>query len=293
MDKENIGFVEVIFASFLFGLMPIIVRFGEDLGAYNLSFFRVLVASICIFFFIAFSKKIKLIPFKYEKKKLLLFGAVHGFVILGYFLAIQYLTIASAVFLLYSSSIWIVVFSHFILKEKITKRTVLALVIAFLGVIIVVSPQNFFLMESLIGSLAALGAGIGMGLVYTLSKTFKKYDKVSLTFWQNLIAIPFVLPLILIDFPKFSTLNISIILLLGSLFTAVPFILIFKGFSKIDAQKGSVVIMLDIFFSVIFAWVIFKERPTFLAVIGGILIMIGTYIIATKKKDFVKSSIKC
>ena len=224
-----------------------------------------------------------------KKKRLLLFGAIHGFIILGYFLAIQYLTIASAVLLLYSSSIWIVVFSHFILKEKITKRTVIALAIAFFGVIFIVFPQNFFLKESLVGSLAGLGAGIGMGLGYTLSKTFKKYDKVSLTFWQNLIAIPFVLPLLFIDLPKFSTLDISIILMLGSIFTAVPFILIYNGFGKINAQKGSIVIMLDIVFSVIFAWIIFKESPTVLAIIGGVLIMIGTYIITTKKKDSIKS----
>ena len=283
MKEETIGFIEVFVASLLFGLMPIIVRFGNNLGPYNLSFFRVLVASICVFLFITFSKKLTLVPFKYEKKKLLLFGAIHGFIILGYFIAIQYLTIASAVLLLYSSSIWIIIFSHFILKEKITKRTILALVIAFIGVIFVVSPTNFFLKESLVGSLAGLGAGIGMGLVYTLSKTFKKYDKVSLTFWQNLIAIPFVSPLIFIDLPKFSNYDVGLILLLGSVFTAVPFILIFKGFGKIDAQKGSIVIMLDIVFAVFFAWIIFKEIPTLLAIIGGILIMVGTYIVTTQK----------
>ncbi|MFA5856761.1 MAG: DMT family transporter [Candidatus Pacearchaeota archaeon] len=285
MDRESVGLIEVFFASLLFGLMPIIVRFGEHLGAYNLSFYRVLVASICVLLFIKISRKHKLVPFKYEKKKLILFGAIHGFIILGYFLAIQYLTIASAVLLLYSSSIWIVIFSHFILKEKITKRTFLALGIAFLGVILVVSPENFFLKESLVGSLAGLGSGIGMGLVYTLSKTFKKYDKVSLTFYQNIIAIPFVFPLLFIKIQKFSCLDIGIIILLGSVFTALPFILIYKGFSKINTQKGSIIIMLDIVFSVIFAWIIFKESPTFLSIVGGFLIMFATYIISTKEKE--------
>ncbi len=284
MNKETVGLIEVFFASLLFGLLPIVVRFGGNLGPYNLSFFRVLVATICIFIFTIFFRKYSIKPLKFEKRKMILFGAIHGFIILGYFLAIQFLTIASAVLLLYSSSIWIVIFSYFILKEKISKRTIFALIIAFLGVIFIVSPQNLFLRESLIGSLAGLGAGIGMGLVYTLSKTFKKYDKVSLTFWQNLIAIPFVLPLLFIDFPKFSLFDTGIIILLGSVFTAIPFILIFSGFGKINAQKGSIIIMLDIVFSVIFAWIIFKEVPTFLAVVGGILIMVATYIITTNKQ---------
>ena len=285
MNKETIGLIEVFFASLLFGLLPIIVRFGENLGPYNLSFFRVLVAMISILLFIFFSKKLSLAPLKYEKKKMVLFGALHGFIILGYFLAIQFLTISSAVLLLYSSSIWIVVFSFFLLKEKISQRAIFALTIAFLGILFILSPRNFFLKESLIGSIGGLGAGIGMGLVYTLSKTFKRYDKVSLAFWQNLIAIPFILPLLFIDFPKFSAIDFGIVILLGTVFTALPFILIFKGFDKIDAQKGSIIIMLDIIFSVIFAWIIFKEVPTFSAIIGGILIMIGTYIITTNKKN--------
>lgn len=288
MDNETKGFIEIFIASLLFGLMPIIVRFGENLGPYNLSFFRVLVASFSIFIFILISKKLTLVKPKYEKKKLIFFGAIHGFIILGYFIAIKYLTIASAVLLLYSSSIWMVVFSYFILKEKISRRTILALIISFIGIIFIVSPQNFFLKESLIGTFSGLGAGIGMGLVYTLSKTFRKYDKVSLTFWQNLIAIPFVLPLIFIDFPKFSNLDVWLIILLGSFFTAVPFILIFKGLGKVNASKGSIVIMLDIVFSIIAAWIIFKEVPNNLTILGGILIILGTYIITTKKKEIIK-----
>lgn len=176
------------------------------------------------------------------------------------------------------------------IKGKNHNKNSFGLNYCILGVILVVSPQNFFLKESLVGSLAGLGAEIGMGLVYTLSKTFKKYDKVSLTFWQNLIAIPFVLPLLFIDLPRFSAFDVGIILLLGSVFTAVPFILIFKGFGKIDAQKGSIVIMLDIVFAVIFAWIIFKESPSILAIAGGILIMIGTYIITTKKRESIEIS---
>ena len=206
MKKENFGYIQILIASLLFAFVPIMVRFGENLGPYNLSFFRVLVVVIFLGLFFL-SSRFKLSPFKYEKKKLLFFGVIHGFIILGYFIAIKSLSIASAVLLLYSSAIWIVIFSHFILKEKLTKRTWFALFIAFLGVILVLKPDKFLLSESLIGSFSGLLAGVGFGLVYVLSKTFKKYDKVSLTFWQNLIALPFLFPLIFIDLPIF-TINV-------------------------------------------------------------------------------------
>lgn len=291
MKEETIGIIEILIASVLFGFIPIIVKFGSNLGAYNLTFFRILVATICVYLFILFSKNLKLAPFKQDKWKLLLFGFIHGLIIVGYFISIQYLSVASAVLLLYSSSIWIVVFSHFILKEKITKLTIIALIVAFIGVILVASPQNFFVKESLIGSLAGLIAGIFFGLVYVLSKTFKSYDKVSLTFWQNLIALPFVTILLFFDPPKHLASNdILIVLLLGSVFTALPFVLVFKGLGKVSGQKAGVITLLDMIFPILFAFLIFKEVPTIAVVIGGVLIIIGTYLVTRADVKQVKEA---
>ncbi len=115
-----------------------------------------------------------------------------------------------------------------------------------------------------------------------LSKTFKKYDKVSLTFWQNVIALPFLLPLIFIDFPQFTTKDIWLVILLGTVFTSIPFIFIFRGFQKVSAQKGGILILLDIIFPILFAFFVFGETPGTLVFVGGILIMIGSYFATIK-----------
>ncbi len=278
MNKERIGMLEVFVSSLLFGLIPIFVRLDDSLGAFNLSFFRVVVAAISLFLFIRFSK-IKLSSLKQETGKLLFFGVFHGLIIIGYFFAIKYLSISSAVLLLYSCSIWGVVFSYLILKEKIKKKSWFALIIALIGVFLIISPKSFFLKESIIGSISGLIAGALAGLVYTLSKILKKHDKVSLTFWQNLIAIPFLFPLILIEFPQFTLKSLGVVVVLGTVCTAIPFVLIFRGFQKIPIQKGSVLILLDLVFAIIFASILFKEVPSLMEVIGGILILIGSYFI--------------
>ena len=163
------GFIEVFIASLLFAFIPIIVRFDDGLGVYYLTFFRTFFAALFLGIFFIFAKR-KLVPLKYEKGKLIFFGAIHGFIILGYFIAIKFLSIASAVLLLYSASIWMILFSYFILGEKINRRTLFALVVSIVGVVFVMSPQNFFIFESLVGSVAGLLGGIGFGLVYILSK---------------------------------------------------------------------------------------------------------------------------
>ncbi len=280
MKKETIGVIQVLVSALLFGFIPVLVRWSEKISINNLAFFRLIVA-VLFLFACSWILGLKIQKLKQEKTKMLIFGALHGFIIIGYFVAIRFLTITSSVLLMYSSAIWMVVFSHFILKERIKKVTLGALVIALLGVILVLSPEDFFLKESLVGSFSGLLAGVGFGLVYVLSKTFKTYDKFSLTFWQNMIAIPFVLPLIIFDPPGLFSVNDTIIvLLLGSLFTAVPFILVFKGIEKIKGQTAGVLILLDVIFPILFALLIFREIPTLQVILGGILIIVGSYLVA-------------
>ncbi len=279
MKQQTKGLMQIIIAGALIGFIPLIVRWGSNFGAYNLSFFRVTIAAIALYIWIKLTRS-KLSPLKKEKGKLLFFGAIHGFIILGYFLSIQFISIPSAVLLMYSSSIWMIVFAHLILKEKITKKTFIALLIAIIGIVVVLSPQSFFVTESFIGSIAGLLAGMGFGLVYVLSKTFKHYNKLSLTCWQNIIAIPFVLPLLFIDLPRFTLHDSLIVLCLGTVFTAVPFVMIYKGLEKIKAQLGGIIILLDILFPIIFAMIVFFELPTLNEIIGGMLIILASYIAA-------------
>lgn len=283
MEKETIGYVEVVSAAFLWGFLPIAVRFGQNLGAYNLSFFRVVVAAMALLAFSLLMRGYRIVGFKHERWKLLLFGALHGFIILGYFYAIQYLSITSAVLLLYSSSIWMVVFSILILKEKPTMRNIFSIILAFVGLVLITLPDLSSFGVSFIATIAGLLAGVGAALVYILSKTFKKYDKVSLTFWQNLIAIPFLLPLVFIQPPSFTLRDIGLVLVIGIFMTAVPFVLVYRGFQKIPASKGAVVMLMEMVFPIAIALIIFREIPTIYSAIGGLLIIIGCYIVTSSK----------
>lgn len=277
MNEQNKGLIELVIASLLFGLMPVIVRYGRGIGDYNITFFRVMFCALSIMAF-ALIAKMRIAPLKHEIKKMIIFGVLHGFIILSYVIAVNLIPIASAVLLVYSSPIWIALFSRVILKEKISRRTISALAIAIAGVVLVLFPDKSFLQGNFTGYLCALGTGLFMGLIYVMSKTFKSYDKVSLTLWQNIIALPFIFPLLFINFPKFTVFNFSVLLLLGAVFTAMPFILIFKGFAKMPASRGSIIITTEAIFAVAFAFVFFKEIPSITTLFGGVLIIIANYV---------------
>ena len=214
---------------------------------------------------------------------MLLFGAIHGFIYLGYFLAIQYLTIAFAILLVYLFPLWIMFFSHFILKEKITKKSIFILLIGLIGMAILLSPKDLFVTYNFWAILAGIASGIGAAFIYTISKTFKNYDKVSLTFWQNTIAVPFVFPLLFIDFPKFTVFDSFIVLALG-LIGVFALILVFKGLHKVQAIKGGIVMLSEMIFPIILAFIFFKEIPSNITVFGGILILIAAFMATRSNK---------
>jgi drug/metabolite transporter (DMT)-like permease len=277
MKKERLGSLQIIISQFLIGFVYILVRLGENFGIYNLAFFRVFLSAGFILLFAFLYKKYEIVAFKHEKGKMFLFGFLHGVTILLSFLSIHLLSISSAVLLSSTISIWTIVFSYFILKEEINKKTIFALAVSFIGIILIVSPNRFFINESLIGSLAGIFVGVLGGFLYTLSKTFKHYDKVSLTFYQNLVAIPFLIPLLFVQPINFNLSNVLIALSMGFV-AAFSFILIFKGIGLVKGQKVGILSLLNVVFTVLLAFLFFGEIPLTREIIGGILIILSFYL---------------
>jgi drug/metabolite transporter (DMT)-like permease/ubiquinone/menaquinone biosynthesis C-methylase UbiE len=278
MKEENKGYNQIIFAGILASIIPLMVRSINNLDSYSIAFFRVFLAALFLGAFFLLYKK-KLVLLKYEIKKMVFFGFLHGFILFGYFFAVKQLTIASAVFLMYSFPAWIVLFSIVLLKEKPTKWELYGLIVSFIGIFIIFSPE---LSKNLFALFVGLGAGVAAGLTYTLSKTFRKYDKISLIFWQNVLAIPFVSALFLLNFPEFrnvTLLEIFFILFIG-LISVFTFILVFRALEKTKANKAGALMVLEVLWPIFFAFLVFDEVPSFRVIFGGIVIIFGAYLAA-------------
>lgn len=278
-NQERTGIIEMIIASALAGFMAILVKMGAAFGSQNLAFFRIFLSAIFIYVIFILLMKQKLNPLRAERKKMIFFGVIHAVTILGYFTSILFLSVSIATLLLSSLSIWTVVFSALILKEKIKAKTVFSLFIAFVGLIILISPQNLAVQTNLIGVSLGLIAGIFGGLAYVLSKTFKTYDKVSLAFWQNAFAAPLLLPLLFIVSPVFTLTTTAVILLLG-ITGALTFVFMYRGLGKITGQIGGVLSLLKNPFAIIFAILIFGEMLTTGEIIGGSMIIAGSFLVS-------------
>lgn len=282
MKKENLGYIQVVLAQIFFSFMYIFVRSVESFGTYNLAFSRVILSAIFLFIFSLLYKKYKISSFKEEKLKLLFFGAIHGFIIIATYISIYFLSVASAMLLQSTLTIFMIIFSALILKEKIHARVYIAITLAFIGLVILLSPEGLFVKKSFVGICAGLFVGVFGGLVYVLSKTFKTYGGISLTFWQNLIASPFLIPLLFLQKPNLSLFNISFVLIIALLGT-LGFVFLFTGLRKARGSNSSLLTLLNVVLTIILAMFFFNETPSVSEIIGGILILTGIYLVLINK----------
>lgn len=281
-NKTIIGILEVILGGTFFGLVPIFVRFGQSINTVSLIFFRALFGMIFIYLIIRLCKK-KLARFKEERLGLIIFSIVLLLGIGFYFVALKLIDIASAVLLLYGYSIFVVLFSKILLKEKIYSHTWIALVISIIGVILIISPSGFNFGGSAIGYLFGVGSAFWVGLNWVLPKKyFKNYDAYSLTFYQSLWQLPILLIFVFFSLPKFTLTNIGIFVGLGLFCTALAFFFVYSGLRKIRGQYIGILQTSEATVPIILGIILFSEIPSLLTIIGGLSLLLGYIIIGIK-----------
>lgn len=275
--NHTLGIIQLVSAYLLFSGTPVLVRFGQSFGEFNLVFFRTLVVSIALaFFFFTFTKS-KIKPFKKEKKKMLMIGTTFALIDVVAFVAISNLLISSSILIIASSvTIFSILLASLILKEKIKYTTILALVLALLGMAVSFYPFAI-LSEKLIFLVFAMLAGLLVAFSNTISKTFKQYDKHSLLFWESIVAILILIPLLFVQPADYTRGNLLIVLGL-SIINISGVILLYKGIQNSQVQKAAILSLIGLILAPVAGYVFFQEMPTLQIFLGGILLIIAVYL---------------
>ena len=197
------------------------------------------------------------------------------------YLGINRMQASQAFIINYLWPIMIVVFACIILKEKMTLNKAIAIVLSFIGVIIVTSNGNLLSIDnnSLIGTLFCVLAAISYGLFSVLNKQ-KKYNKYLSMMLFYLVS--FVVSLVYILFTKewyIPQVNQLVGLIWIGIFTsAIAFTTWALSLEKGDTAKISNLAYITPFLSLIWTALILKENISIYAIAGLIVIILGIFI---------------
>ncbi len=269
------GMLLIIISAFCFACMNVCVRLSGDLPSAQKSFFRNLVAA----FFAAILIWRNHINLRVERKEwgTLALRCIFGTLgILCNFYAVDHLLVADASILNKLSPFFIIVFSYFVLKEKIKPVQAVCVGLAFIGCLFVVKPgfHNAALLPALIGVAGGMGAGIAYTMVRKLGTHGVKGPLI--VFYFSSFSCLSVVPWLIFNYIPMTPKQVGILLLAG-LFAAGGQFTITAAYTFAPANKISIFDYTQILFATILGYFLFQEIPDRYSFIGYGLIILASF----------------
>mgnify|MGYP000552026379 FL=1 len=279
------GIFYIILAAFGFAFMNLFVKLAGDLPAIEKSFFRNLVA---IFFaFIVMKKKNISFSIPKESRKYIFFRSLFGTIgIFANFYAIGKLYIADASMLNKLSPFFAIIFSYFLLHEKIKPYQLLCVLTAFIGALFILRPG----LDSVATFPAFIGliGGMGAGLAYTNVRLATKHGAPGplIVFCFSVFSCVCAIPFIIFDHQPLAWWQLASLLLAGLSATLGQFS-ITAAYTYAPASELSVYDYTQIVFAALLGIIFLGEVPDIISVLGYLIICgagIAMFLIRRKKE---------
>lgn len=271
LNNRQKAIIYIICSAFFFALMNMFVRMSGDLPSVQKSFFRNFVAFFFALFVLLRSKE----GFSFNKKNLPYFigRALFGtFGILCNFYAVDHLVLSDASILNKLSPFFAILFSFFILKEKLTPMQISAVTIAFCGALLVVKP-GFAVSDAIIPSLIGVTGGLCAGLAYTLVRVLGQKGERGpfIVLFFSAFSCIVTLPFLIFDFHPMSTVQ-TVMLLLAGLSAAGGQFTITAAYTHAPAREVSVFDYTQIVFAAGLGLIFFGQIPDLFSIAGYCII---------------------
>lgn len=186
-----------------------------------------------------------------------------------------------------TSPAFIVLFAALLLKEPITLRKALAILLATAGVVVVIGPAELLRGNAgpaLTGKLLLVVAGLTWGLYTVMGKRFSaRHGALATTAWASITGAVMNLPIAIVepklvpmaDWPLLAWIGIAYISLIS---TAVAFYLYNLGFELLDAGSAAVFFFAQPVVGSLLGWWLLDEPLGMGFFVGGVLIAIGVIL---------------
>lgn len=278
-NQRAFGILLGFIAGAIFGTASIAIRY-VSLDALTIIYWRLMMGGLIIILFWELRGKPSVFSKKVFVSSFLLFMHFYLFV-----KAVQDTTILNATILTDSAPIITLTISYLALGEKPAIRDILAVLIGFIGIVLVSGGSIYALNY---GNLEALGAALMISLYGVSSRKFyasdREYYKYSgeIFFLSGLYALAVSLAMSNIVVP--NKLDFILLLYLAVFPTGIGHTLYLASIKHIDPHETQILALLEPITATILAMIILKEIPNVISIIGGSLIALSIVIISQKKE---------
>ncbi|MFS1511462.1 DMT family transporter [Chengkuizengella sp. SCS-71B] len=295
MKRNLLGAICLSLAASIWGGMYVVSKYVlAFIPLFTLMWLRYIIAFVFLYGILKLTQRKRKKRETIKKKDWILIGWI-GFI--GYFISISFQFIGTKLSDAHTGALitsttpaFIIIFAKFVLKERLTIRKVISLVLATGGVFIVIGMDNH-IGSYLYGSVLLVGASITWALLSVYVKiASKRFSILTITTYAVLFALLFTTPIMLweiqVDTGYYQNyLIILSIIYLGLISTAGAFFLWNKGMELMEASIGSLFFFLQPIVGSFLGWFLLSEKLDVSFFIGGILILVAVMLVTYKKKQ--------
>ena len=264
------GPILVLLGGFALSWGGLIIRSFEEASIWQILFYRSIffLWVLITFLLLTYGKK----TFKKIKESGMP-GLVGGIFLSVSFVAYLYsmseTTVANVVFIISTQTVFLPILAYFFLKEKISSRGLVAIVLAMIGVTLMIGDSLGT--GSLKGNLAALVIPINFSILILIIRKYPKVDMIPAIFYAGIFSCLY--GLILLEGMSISSKDVWLSFLLGVPQLAFGFIFITIGSRTTPAVMVGLLMLMETIFAPIWVWLFYNEIPPTSVLIGGLIII--------------------
>ena len=286
MNKPLTGIIFMLLSSLCFAINDTVIKFAvkqmeNDLSMFNIIFIRGIITSMLILISIFFFGKINLKSLLNNKRSYLR-GLFEVLAALSFLTGLMLMPMADVYTLQNIAPLIITASGAILLKEKVGIRRWSAVIMGFIGVLIVINPGN--LKFGYIFILPIMSA-VFLTLRDVLTKGFKGSSSSLEIIFITSLLVTIAFGALSIFFPIDVTYeNISLIIV-SSIFLTIAYLfsvltVLYAPLSLTSSTRYSVIV-----FGIILGYMVFNEIPSINMIIGAIIISLsGLFVIKREKQ---------
>jgi len=277
------GLLYVCVAVFFFSTSPIFVRWSAPFNAFEIAFWRLAIAALLVAALGIITRQ-RLLLKRQEVPRFIFYGFVTALHFLFYVASLSFTTIAHSLALIYTSPIFVTLFSAIMLREPLPVRKYASIGVAVIGVAIMVGFEPHYTTCSLHGQCMLLGDGMALlaGLcfaIYSVAGRGERDRHPLFRYTTNVygLAALWLLPVMLLYAFQhaYPLAAVGAVVALGVFPLGLGHTLYNAAVRRMHATYANLIATQEVTGGIVLGIFLLHEVPSMAAVIGVVVTLIG------------------
>jgi drug/metabolite transporter (DMT)-like permease len=285
VKQSKIGLLYVCIAVFFFSTSPIFVRWSKPFTPVEIAFWRLVIATLLVALLGLITRQ-RLLLKRHQMPRFVFYGLATALHFIFYIAALSFTTIAHALALVYTSPLFVTLFSAIVLREALPLRKYVGIGVAVIGVAIMAGFEPHYTACSLSGTGQCMILGDAMALlsglcfaIYSIAGRGERDHHTLFRYTTNVygLAALWLLPVALFfAFTHAYPLGtVGAVVALGVFPLGLGHTLYNAAVRRVHATYANLIATQEVTGGIILGVLLLGEIPTVTTVIGVVVTLVG------------------